>query len=112
MERETKASLTNTKTWLRGLFLLFFALVGWAARLVICAIAIFQFISTLLTEKKNIPLSRFGLQLNTYVFQIGQFLTFNDNALPFPFNAWPTGKPHECNLEEDDSFNEEQQDLN
>ena len=63
-------------------------------RFIITMISLFQFISLLFTEKPNEPLIKFGQTLNTYLYDINQFLTVNTEAYPFPFSDWPTSTPN------------------
>ena len=87
----------NTDVWKRGLGMLLFGLVGGFARFVICIIAVFQFFSLLFTEKPNQQLLTFGQSLNTYLYQINQFLTINSELYPFPMSDWPSGAPEIIN---------------
>lgn len=87
---------TNTeKTWhnksviKRGIAMLGYSFVAGFVRLAITLIAIFQFLSLLFSEKPNQPLVKFGQNLNTYQYQINQFLTVNSEMYPFPFADWP-----------------------
>jgi len=90
---EKKKSWQNTNIWKRGLAMLFFGFLAGFARLAITVIAVFQFVSLLLTEKPNGPLVTFGQSLNTYLYQINQFLTINSERYPFPFSSWPMSSP-------------------
>ena len=90
---EKKKSWQNTIIWKRGLVMLFFGFLAGFARLAITLIAVFQFVSLLLTEKPNGPLVKFGQSLNTYLYQINQFLTINSERYPFPFSSWPMSSP-------------------
>jgi len=90
---EKNRSWKNSSVWKRGLAMLFFGFLAGFARLAITLIAVFQFVSLLLTEKANIPLVKFGQSLNTYLYQINQFLTINSENYPFPFSSWPMSSP-------------------
>jgi len=48
-----------------------------------------QFLTLLLTGSDNKNLRNFGQSLASWIFQIMQFLTFNSNSKPFPFDDWP-----------------------
>jgi len=95
MTDELKAHLKERKTWLRGLYMLLFALLYTVAEIVITAVVVFQFILALFTGNSNERLLKLGQSLSTYVYQILQFLTFNSNYYPYPFGAWPKGTPKE-----------------
>ncbi len=81
------------KVWRRGLAMLFFGFIAGFARVGLTFVAIFQFLSLLFTAKPNGHLVAFGQSLNTYLYQINQFLTVNSEQYPFPFSRWPTSTP-------------------
>jgi len=75
--------------WVRGLYMLLFGVVAHITELVIGLVMLVQFILKAATDKTNINLLSFGDQLSKYLFEIVQFLTFNSEDKPFPFNSWP-----------------------
>ncbi len=79
----------NKNVWKRGLAMLGYGFVAGFVRMAITFIAIFQFFALLFTEKPNAPLVKFGQSLNTYLYQINQFLTVNSEIYPFPLADWP-----------------------
>lgn len=95
MSDDLKAHLKERKTWLRGLYMLLFAIFYGIAEIVITAVVLFQFLLTLFTGHTNERLLKLGQSLGTYVYQILQFLTFNSEYHPYPFGAWPRGAPKE-----------------
>lgn len=101
MNDEIKERLHKSETWQQGLYMLFFIFVYGMSKFLVAAVMLFQFLSIILTGKKNIPLLRFGQNLSTYVYQITIFLTFVSTQRPFPFSEWPDGVP----LPKDDSIN-------
>ncbi|MCI2283123.1 DUF4389 domain-containing protein [Colwellia sp. MSW7] len=88
-ETETEKTWHNKNAIKRGIAMLGYGFIAGFVRLGITLIAIFQFFSLLLSEKPNQPLVKFGQNLNTYQYQINQFLTVNSEAYPFPFADWP-----------------------
>lgn len=99
---DENASEVNTeKTWhnknalKRGIAMLGYGFIAGFVRLGITVIAIFQFFSLLFAEKPNLPLVKFGQNLNTFLYQINQFLTVNSEMYPFPFADWPDSAPKE-----------------
>ncbi|MDX1656667.1 MAG: DUF4389 domain-containing protein [Candidatus Competibacteraceae bacterium] len=84
-----KKNVTRRNTWLRGLYMLLFALIYSLAEVVVIAVAILQFLVVLVTASPNTRLLEFGRGLSCYIYQIWLFLTFNDERLPFPFDRWP-----------------------
>ena len=90
-EHDEKTS-QSSNVFKRGLAMLFFGFLAGFARVGITFIAIFQFVSLLVTEKPNKPLQEFGAGLNDYIFQINEFLTVNSEKYPFPLSSWPSSK--------------------
>jgi hypothetical protein len=95
MSGELKAHLKERKTWLRGLYMLLFAIFYSVAEIVITVVVLFQFLLALFTGRTNERLLKLGQSLGTYIYQILQFLTFNSDYQPYPFGAWPKGVPKE-----------------
>jgi len=92
MDEKLKKNLTEEVVWVRALFMLVFYLAFNISELLIGCIALIQLGLTLFTTKPNENLLRLGDSLSTYVGQIGQFLTFNEEEKPYPFSPWPEGK--------------------
>ena len=88
-ELNTKPIWHNKNVLKRGVAMLGYGFVGGFVRVGITLIAVFQFLSLLFAEKPNQPLIVFGQNLNTYLYQINQFLTVNAEVYPFPFTEWP-----------------------
>ncbi len=93
MNDEIKQNIRESKTWLRGLYMLLFLIFYSVAKVIIFTIIAFQFILSLLTGTTNERLVKLGQSLSTYLYQILTFLTFNSDQHPYPFGAWPKGAP-------------------
>jgi len=91
MNDDVKTHIESTETWLRLLFMVLFAVISWIAKLVLIAVVIFQFIVKLFTGDINERALGLGGQLSSYIYQILNYLTFNTEERPFPFNDWPCG---------------------
>jgi len=83
-------NIKHKNTWFRGAFMLLFVMLYSVAEIVMLAVVVTQFVFSLFTRNPNSQLSRFGLQLSTYLFSIFRYLTFNTEQKPFPFDTWPT----------------------
>ncbi len=94
-ETDTEKTWHNKNAIKRGIAMLGYGFLAGFVRLGITLIAIFQFLSLLFSEKPNRPLVTFGQNLNTYQYQINQFLTVNSEMYPFPFADWPDSAPKE-----------------
>ena len=93
METMTKDKLSDRNLWLRLLHMILFAIAYTVAEAIVVVVALFQFFSALFTGSVNPALLRFGTNLSHYMYEILQFVTFNDERLPFPFSDWPDREP-------------------
>jgi hypothetical protein len=89
LDPQLKENVTARTTWIRGLFILLFAAIYSVAEILIVAVVIFQFLSTLLTAHNNAQLLRLGRGLAEFVRQVLLFVTYNTEDKPFPFGPWP-----------------------
>ena len=88
-------SLTNVNTWIRLAYMVLFALLVMAARLLVSIVVVVQFALVLIFGKDNENLRNLGQGLGKWVYQAIMFLTFNSNDKPFPFDDWPQLDPSE-----------------
>jgi hypothetical protein len=73
------------------------------SRLVTFAVVVVQFLTVLLTGETNTQLKQWGRSLAVYSFEVVDFLTFNTEVKPFPFEAeWPSELPTANAPSEDD----------
>lgn len=90
---QTREHIKRASTWLRGFYIVLFAILFYVAEVVIAAVVIFQFLHTLFTGKTNRRLLTFGQSLSTYAYQILTYISYNSDDQPYPFSAWPKGAP-------------------
>ena len=88
-------SLTNVNTWIRLAYMVLFALLVMAARLLVSIVVILQFALVLVFGRDNENLRNLGQGLGKWVYQAIMFLTFNSDDKPFPFDEWPVLDPSE-----------------
>jgi len=82
--------LRSRSTWMRLLFMIAMVLCYAVARLAVAIVVILLFLYVLFTGRANPRLKDVGLSLARYVYQIVEYLTFNTEVRPFPFDAdWP-----------------------
>ena len=93
MDEQMKSRLTSGDVWVRGLYLIFFAIAWGLSELLLTVSVIFQFLAVLFTGSANQPLLRFGQNLSRYHYQIARFVSFNTEEKPFPFSDWPDEEP-------------------
>lgn len=80
-------NLKSKRTWLRFLFMVFFAIAFNVAAIVGSLIVVTGFLVVLVTGRPNENLKRTGALLATFLADIVSYLTYNTDSKPFPFNA-------------------------
>lgn len=93
MNSEIKEHLTTKSTWIKGLYIILFAIIFNIAEFLIAAVVALQFVLTLLTGKGNERLLIFGQNLSIFSYQVIRFMTFNSEEKPYPFSPWPGEGP-------------------
>ncbi len=88
-----KTNVTRSATWLRGLFMLLFAVIFYIAVILLAVIVVFQFLSVLVTAKPMPRLVAFSESLGRFIYQIVRYLTFDTDDRPVPFADWPGEAP-------------------
>jgi len=90
MDEEIKEKLSNTNTWIRGLYMLLFLFIMGAAKFAIGVLVLFQFLTHLFAGNINERLVSFSSSLAQYISQIILYVCYVTEEKPFPFNDWPT----------------------
>ncbi|MDH4108573.1 MAG: DUF4389 domain-containing protein [Gammaproteobacteria bacterium] len=89
-DRDLEDHVKSRSTWIRLLYMLVFCALYAVSRLVVFAVVVLQFLWVLFTGAVNAKLTVLGHSLATYTAEIIDFLTFNTDAKPFPFDKdWP-----------------------
>lgn len=96
---EFNKNLKSKDTWLRGLFMAIYAVLWGIAEVLLFAVALIQFFTVLLTGKKNPSLLMFGQKVSDYFHAVAEYVTFNRDDKPFPFNT--SGSTHSRHLTSD-----------
>lgn len=74
----------------RFLFTLLFWIIARLVVVVIGFVVLFELCYTLITKRPPSPrVVRFGHRLVRYEYDLGQFVTYNQEELPFPFDDFP-----------------------
>jgi len=87
--REFLSHIRSAQLWVRLAYMLGFLLLLSFVRIILLLVIGGQFLTLLLTGSDNKNLRNFGQSLASWIFQMMQFLTFNSNLKPFPFDDWP-----------------------
>jgi len=90
-------SHTNSETkpvrekslWVRALYMLVFLLAFGISESVLYLLTIIGLIYRAIKGETNQHLVNFGHSLGQYVQQITDYLSFNTDTEPFPFDRWP-----------------------
>jgi hypothetical protein len=99
---ELKQNVKRRSTWLRLVFMIVLGFLWGISRFVTAAVVIIQFFYVLLTAETNEQLKTLGHSLAIYSYEITDFLTFNTEVKPFPFDSeWPTELPQAAPPEPD-----------
>ena len=93
MDKSTKNNLTDSKTWIRLVYMILFAVAFNVAEVVLVAVVVVQFLFQLFTGRANEQLQTLGRSLGAYIYEIVAYLTFHSDDRPFPFGRWPEGPP-------------------
>lgn len=91
-DSELEQNIKSRSTWTRLLFMLIIAFIYAVSRPIVIAVIVVQFLWVLFTAETNKKLAVLGHSLALYTCEIIDFMTYNSEAKPFPFdNDWPAG---------------------
>ena len=90
MSDDLKENVMDTNIWLRLVFMLLFAVIFGATRLILVTVVAIQFLWVLFSGNRNKQLLSFANQLATFIYQIYRYLSFNTETRPFPFGDFPS----------------------
>lgn len=88
---ESQVTTTNAP-WIRGLYIVMYFVIFYILWMVLVAVAVLQFLSSVFFKTPNKNLENFGQSLSIYVHDIIQYVTYNTEKKPYPFANWPTTK--------------------
>jgi len=93
---DLEENVKQKSTWVRLFFMVVLAFLYGLSRVVIAAVVVIQFFYVLLTGETKAELKSFGHSLAIYSYEVIDYLTFNSDEKPFPFEgSWPTSLPKE-----------------
>lgn len=96
---EFRSNVTNSRSWMRLVYMLIFAVLLHLAGLVMWVLCALQFLFALLTGRDNANLRSLGGSISVFVHEALDFVSYNSEKKPFPFAAWPQN-PHSDNSNE------------
>lgn len=92
MDEKMKSNLLSSTHWLRLVFMVLFAVILQVAAAVMWIVVVLQFLFSLFTGQNNDNLREFGHSLSVFIYQTWQFLSYNSEEKPYPFQDWPDSK--------------------
>ena len=99
---DLEKNFTRGSTWLRLVFMIILGFLWGISRFVTAVVVVIQFFNVLLTGATNAQLKTLGHSLAIYSFEVTDYLTFNTETRPFPFDAeWPSELPQAETAETD-----------
>ncbi len=78
--------------WLRGFFMLAFAIFFALGQTLLNLIALVQFFWLLFAAERNETLSRFGTTLGLWLAEVARFQSCASDEKPFPWKDWPSAR--------------------
>jgi len=103
---DLEKNVTARSTWIRLFFMIILAVLWGISRMVTAAVVVIQFFYVLLSGETNAQLKTLGHSLAIYSYEITDYLTFNTETRPFPFDStWPTELPRDEMLDSEDDEN-------
>lgn len=82
----------NKEGWIRGIYMVIFFVIYYILWMLMMAVSIFQFISTIFFKESNKNLENFGESIGLYSYEIIRFVSYGTEKKPYPFDTWPTSK--------------------
>ena len=89
MDENVIKNLKSESRWLRLLFMVVFYFAAYLAGMAILLLAIVQVLHGFIKGSPNERLLVLSGGLNRYFYQVLQYVTYNSDSKPYPFNDWP-----------------------
>ena len=86
-------TVPHTDRWMRLLYMVVFAIIGYAVYWLVAFLAVVQFGLALLTGHPNENLKDFAAKLGAYLKSVADFLGYVTDVVPFPFSPLQTSAP-------------------
>ncbi|MGI9205130.1 MAG: DUF4389 domain-containing protein [Woeseiaceae bacterium] len=100
---DLEKNVKSRSTWMRLVFMLISLALLAVSRVVTAAVVLIQFFTVLLTGETHEQLKSWGHSLAIYSYEVVDYVTFNSEIRPFPFDAdWPTELPRKERAVDDD----------
>ncbi len=86
------AVIDRTTTVIRFLYTFVFMIIVRLIEIVLAFVVLFELVYSLVTRLPPNPwVTRFAHRILRYAFAVGQYVTYNTDRLPFPFEELPNG---------------------
>ena len=91
-------AIGRSATGKRFLFTVLFVVVVRLIEAVLALVVLYELGYTLITKRPpRTRVTRFAHRIVRYVYDIGQYITYNKSQRPFPFDNFPIGEPIDLN---------------
>ena len=94
MDEKLMNNIKSESRWLRLVFMVLFAAIGYLAAMIVVLLALVQAVFGFIRGESLGRLLTFSASLNQFIYQIMQFLTYNSEIKPYPFSDWPGQPPY------------------
>ncbi|MDQ6961517.1 MAG: DUF4389 domain-containing protein [Mariprofundaceae bacterium] len=113
MNHDFKKNIRNSEQWYKVAWIILFMVAYSVVKVVLFAIVVVQIIYTLIFSEQQQRLRCFAAQLALYIYQLVQFVTYNQEEKPFPFSAWPEVdcQPSPCDESETEEHDQSREDV-
>ena len=101
MDKQFADNISSVNTWLRLAYMVLFGFILYFAFIAISLIATVQFLHVLFSGKRQEKLAGIASQLNAYMRQNLDFVTFISEEKPFPFSDFPQAGGSNSSAEQD-----------
>ena len=81
--------LSRKKIGIRLLYTVFFLIVFEILKMIIQISVLFQYVYLFITKTYSKPVRKFSSRVALYAYRVMQYVTINENTLPFPFSDFP-----------------------
>jgi hypothetical protein len=89
---QIREHVKSRQTWVRFLYMVIFLFFAWVASFIFPILVLVLFLTQLFTGQANRHVREFAGGFAAWAYQVIRFLTYNQEALPFPFDRWPAAE--------------------
>ncbi|MDP0563426.1 MAG: DUF4389 domain-containing protein [Candidatus Endonucleobacter sp. (ex Gigantidas childressi)] len=92
MNKQVISNFKSESRWLRLFFMVVFFMAAYMAALIISLVVVVQVVYGFIKGEPNERLRHLSKGLNSYFYQVLQYIGYNSDTKPYPFSDWPSDK--------------------